>query len=159
MHKCHPRHLDRVLARTHRAAPGDAGQAERLDRSACRVARIVDDVHPSRVLDAPQRERLLGHAHRRRRDFPRQNRRAPIAEVTDDQRTRSVRDGAFDIYVMSSSGGSVLRLTSLAGDDRVPYYLDSSRIVFVSAQIANGLGHLCPIPQYCSRRRFGRSWP
>ena len=44
-----------------------------------------------------------------------------------------------EIYVMgSANGNSQLRLTTIAGDETAPFYLDANRIVFATASFGGG---------------------
>ncbi|HEX7309631.1 MAG TPA: hypothetical protein VF232_00495, partial [Gaiellaceae bacterium] len=57
---------------------------------------------------------------------------------------RTSGSGAFEIFVMGTPDGNTqTRLTTLTGDDTAPYWLDSSRIVFASAQL-RGLAIVAP---------------
>jgi TolB protein len=61
---------------------------------------------------------------------------------------RVTGNGGFEIYVMGApNGNSQTRLTTLAGEDSAPFWLDSTRIVFSSAQIGpSPAGGLAVVP-------------
>ncbi len=65
---------------------------------------------------------------------------------SSDRATSGTPNG-FEIYVMgAANGNSQNRLTTVAGDDKAPFWLDANRIVYSSAQVAPGpLGGLAII--------------
>ena len=59
-------------------------------------------------------------------------------------RATSGTANGFELYVMGApNGNSQNRLTTLGGDDSAPFWLDPSRIVFSSSQLA-GLAVVAP---------------
>ncbi len=72
------------------------------------------------------------------------------SEITfSSDRATSGTPNGFEIYVMGSANGhSQNRLTTIAGDDKTPFWLDANRIVFSSAQLApaplGGLAIIAP---------------
>ncbi len=59
------------------------------------------------------------------------------AKITfSSNRATSGTANGFEIYVMGApNGNSQNRLTTIAGDDKTPFWFDANRIVFASAQL------------------------